>query len=41
MPAIGTLNLVGATSVQYRKFAPKKPIGMKKLNRKTKRADAI
>lgn len=41
IPAIGTLNLVGATSVQYRKFAPRNPIGIKKLNRKTKNADAI
>ena len=38
MPAMGTRNLVGATSVQYRKFAPKKPMGMKKLKRKTNRA---
>jgi hypothetical protein len=41
IPAIGTRSLVGATSVQYRKFAPRKPIGMKKLNRNTKRALAI
>lgn len=39
--AIGTLSLVGATSVQYKKFAPRKPIGMKKLNKKTKNAEAI
>jgi hypothetical protein len=41
IPAIGTRSLVGATSVQYRKFAPRKPIGMKKLNRNTNRALAI
>ena len=36
-----TLSLVGATSVQYRKFAPENPIGIKKLNKKMKNADAI
>ena len=41
IPDIGTRRRVGATSVQYRKFAPRKPIGMKKLNRKTNSADAI
>ena len=41
IPAIGTRSLVGATSVQYKKFAPRKPMGMKKLNRNTKRALAI
>lgn len=41
IPAMGTRRRVGATSVQYKKFAPRKPMGMKKLNRKTKSADTI
>lgn len=41
IPAMGTRSRVGATSVQYKKFAPRKPIGMKKLKRKTKNAEAI
>ena len=41
IPAIGTRRRVGATSVQYKKFAPRKPMGMKKLKRKTKNAEAI
>ena len=32
---IATLRRSGATSVQYKKFAPRNPIGMKKLKRKT------
>ena len=38
--AILTLRRVGATSVQYKKFAPRKPMGMKKLNMKTKNTEA-
>jgi hypothetical protein len=41
IPAMGTRSLVGATSVQYKKFAPRNPIGMKKLNRNTNSALAI
>lgn len=33
-------NLIGATSVQYKKFAPKNPIGIKKLNMKMKNTAA-
>lgn len=40
MEAMGTLSLIGATSVQYRKLAPRKPIGTKKLNAKMKKAAA-
>jgi hypothetical protein len=40
IPAIPTRSLVGATSVQYKKLAPRKPIGMKKLNKNTNKADA-
>jgi hypothetical protein len=38
---MGTRSLVGATSVQYKKLAPRKPIGIKKLNKNTKSALAI
>jgi hypothetical protein len=41
IPDMATLRRVGATSVQYKKFAPRNPIGMKKLNKNTKSADAI
>ena len=41
MPLIATLNLVGATSAQYKKFAPRNPIGIKKLNKNTNNAEAI
>jgi hypothetical protein len=41
IPPILTLRRVGATSAQYKKLAPRKPMGMKKLNRKTNKADAI
>lgn len=33
--AIATRSLIGATSVQYKKLAPRNPIGTKKLNMKT------
>lgn len=34
--AMATLSLTGATSVAYKKLAPRKPMGMKKLNKKMK-----
>ena len=40
MEAMGTLSLIGATSVQYRKLAPRKPMGTKKLKAKMKKAAA-
>jgi hypothetical protein len=40
MEAMGTLSLMGATSVQYRKLAPRKPMGTKKLKAKMKKAAA-
>ena len=35
-----TRSLTGATSAQYRKFAPRKPMGTKKLYRKMKKTAA-
>lgn len=38
---MATLSRSGATSVQYRKFAPRNPMGMKKLNKKIKSAEIM
>lgn len=38
---MATLSLTGATSVAYKKLAPRKPIGMKKLNKKTNKTLTI